>query len=111
MNPISIVIFTSGKLSPEKEWLITRLSRSPKVNLKALFVDRYQKKRHSLIDLVTNSGLWNTCKYHLRMKYEHYRRSHIKRLWSYYERLHPPVAAQGGNYELLSEKCDFFYFR
>ena len=110
MNPISIVIFTSGKLSPEKEWLITRLSRSPKVNLKALFVDRYQKKRHSLIDLVTNSGLWNTCKYHLRMKYEHYRRSHIKRLWSYYERLHPPVAAQGGNYELLSEKCDFFYF-
>ena len=63
-----------------------------------------------LIDLVTNSGLWNTCKYHLRMKYEHYRRSHIKRLWSYYERLHPPVAAQGGNYELLSEKCDFFYF-
>ena len=110
MNPISLVIFTSGRLSPEKEWFIKELARSTTVNVKALFVDRYQKKTHSLYDFIRKNGFYNTCKYRLRKKYEAYRRRNLTTFWSYYERLHPPVESQGRNYELLSEECGFSYF-
>ncbi len=45
---LSVVIFTSGELTPTKEQFFGRLARDSDIDLKAIFVDEYQRPRRSL---------------------------------------------------------------